>query len=350
VFRLPETYATGCYPTYCAASNACVDLTSDGKNCGACGHDCLGGTCSGGQCQPVMIAQYIGSSEIIYVGAQTVYVTTDSGYVGRANKDGSDLKPPARPGFTSSAFGGTTLAEDGDRVFLVRTGDSPIRVSYCLATNCDSTLVAVGGDYSQYFAVNQADHKIFWVDYSPSRVVSTSTVGSMSAVDVPGGALESGSSGSRLFYAQGGIYFSDATGVSRIPAAGGSIKGISGADAPLTILGTNNTSLFVYDGTTIGAVSLPNGDGGTPKSLVTTTLSVGVDGHFAADDAVIYWASNGAANTCQIANCSGTQKALPKRDIDSIRDVGIDSTAVYWLADSLTVDTKDLCTVWKLAR
>lgn len=30
------------YPTLCAAVNACVDLMSDGKNCGTCGHDCLG--------------------------------------------------------------------------------------------------------------------------------------------------------------------------------------------------------------------------------------------------------------------------------------------------------------------
>lgn len=30
------------FPTLCPASNACVDLMSDGKNCGACGHDCLG--------------------------------------------------------------------------------------------------------------------------------------------------------------------------------------------------------------------------------------------------------------------------------------------------------------------
>src|SRR5204863_597521 len=51
------------YPTLCATSNACVDLTSDAKNCGTCGHDCLGGTCMEGQCQPVLIAQYFGHPE-----------------------------------------------------------------------------------------------------------------------------------------------------------------------------------------------------------------------------------------------------------------------------------------------
>src|SRR5262245_66589307 len=29
-----------------------VDLLTDVNNCGACGHDCLGGACESGQCQP----------------------------------------------------------------------------------------------------------------------------------------------------------------------------------------------------------------------------------------------------------------------------------------------------------
>lgn len=108
------------FPTLCAASNACVDLMSDGKSCGACGHDCLGGTCVNGQCQPMLIAQYIGNPQTIYVGGDAVYVTSDLGYIGRAKKDGSDLKALAMPGFASSAFYAGLLAEDGDRLFLVR--------------------------------------------------------------------------------------------------------------------------------------------------------------------------------------------------------------------------------------
>jgi hypothetical protein len=38
-------------------SGKCADLTSDPKNCGSCGHSCLGGTCSGSVCQPWVIAQ-----------------------------------------------------------------------------------------------------------------------------------------------------------------------------------------------------------------------------------------------------------------------------------------------------
>jgi len=33
----------------------CQDLSSDSKNCGACGRDCLGGVCDLGECQPVIV-------------------------------------------------------------------------------------------------------------------------------------------------------------------------------------------------------------------------------------------------------------------------------------------------------
>jgi hypothetical protein len=296
-----------------------------------------------------MIAQYFGHPQIIYVGAETVYVTTDVGYVGRARKDGSDLKPVAMPGFASSAFVGTVLAEDGDRVFFVRIPAGTIQLSYCLTTGCDSTAMPIGGPYAQYFAVDQTNHKIVWVDYSPSRLVSASTVGTISGLDVPGGTLADGSSGSRLLYAQGGVYFSDGSSVSRIPVAGGSIATITTGSAPLTILGANSSALFLHDGNAISWVPLPSGDGRGPKALIVATVTVNVDGRFAADDGSIYWVSNGQANTCEVSNCAATLEALPQRAADRVGDLGLDAAAVYWVADSSDADAV-ISTVWKLAR
>jgi hypothetical protein len=34
----------------------CVDTTNDPRNCGQCGHDCLGGGCKSSQCQPMLLA------------------------------------------------------------------------------------------------------------------------------------------------------------------------------------------------------------------------------------------------------------------------------------------------------
>jgi hypothetical protein len=333
-----------------SGDGACVDTTSDGKNCGACGHDCLGGTCAGGKCQPVLLAQYVGNLVIISVGAQAIYATTDSGYIGRVNKDGSDVKPFARPGFASSAYNTTFIAEDGDRAFFSRFAPT-LQLAYCATSGCDASVMPIGGPYTQFFAVDQLGHRIFWVDYSPSQIWTASTTGNLSGAALSGGTLATGSSGARLFYTGGGIFFADGGTISRLPAAGGLIVTVTSAASPLTVLGANATYLFVYDGMAIGYVPLPAGNAAAPKPMITTALNPGVDGHFVADATSAYWVNNGV-QTCEIANCAATLKALSTRAIDIVEDVGIDNQAVYWGAGSPNPDNLSVSasTVWKLAK
>jgi len=54
--------------------NGCETSTSnDAKNCGACGHDCLGGTCHDGSCQPVIIAAAQPLASSLTVDDENVY-------------------------------------------------------------------------------------------------------------------------------------------------------------------------------------------------------------------------------------------------------------------------------------
>ncbi|CAN5325869.1 hypothetical protein BH09MYX1_BH09MYX1_41370 [soil metagenome] len=57
-----------------------ADLTIDGKNCGACGHDCLGGACTASKCQPVKV---VGSSSLapftMTLSGNTLYFTNIKG-------------------------------------------------------------------------------------------------------------------------------------------------------------------------------------------------------------------------------------------------------------------------------
>lgn len=52
-----------------------VDLATDPKNCGRCGHDCLGGACAGGACRPVVLASGLTSPRAITVEGSYVYFT-----------------------------------------------------------------------------------------------------------------------------------------------------------------------------------------------------------------------------------------------------------------------------------
>jgi uncharacterized membrane protein len=57
------------------------DLNSDRNNCGACGHDCLGGDCQGGRCQPFVLATGFQSPMGVVVVGMDVY-TVDFGSAG----------------------------------------------------------------------------------------------------------------------------------------------------------------------------------------------------------------------------------------------------------------------------
>jgi hypothetical protein len=45
-----------CGAALTSCTGQCIDLATDGKNCGTCGHDCLDGGCSAKQCQPFALA------------------------------------------------------------------------------------------------------------------------------------------------------------------------------------------------------------------------------------------------------------------------------------------------------
>jgi hypothetical protein len=296
-----------------------------------------------------MIAQYLGQAVTVSVGADVVYVTTDSGFVGRAHKDGSDLRTPARPGFASSAYYGASVTEDGDRVFLVRRPGANLQLSYCLASGCDANSNTIGGPYTQFFAVDTANHKIVWVDYSPSQLWAAPTAGAVSGEPIVGGTLASGASGSRLLSAQGGVFISSDGSVQRLPIGGGSLIAVAVAPAPLTILGANTTSLYVYDGSTIGFVPLPNGTGQAPAPLVTAKLDPGFDGRFAADDTSAYWVDQGIKR-CELSNCPSSVRSLALPSNDPVEDVAVDNEAVYWVASTYNTANGFGAVVWKVAK
>ncbi len=62
---------------------ACTDdFTSDPNNCGLCGHDCLGGECLAGSCQPVSQAFPVPNPVGIYAHGDTLYITSNGVTVG----------------------------------------------------------------------------------------------------------------------------------------------------------------------------------------------------------------------------------------------------------------------------
>ncbi|MBX3202436.1 MAG: hypothetical protein KF894_30200, partial [Labilithrix sp.] len=73
-------------PTTCDESK----LQTDPKNCGRCGHDCLGGACNAGKCESVLLAGGLENPVDLTLDGANVYVTArGNGAVLRVAKDGS---------------------------------------------------------------------------------------------------------------------------------------------------------------------------------------------------------------------------------------------------------------------
>jgi hypothetical protein len=80
-----------------AGGSGCAsDLASSSEHCGACGHDCLGGRCESGQCQPGHFT-FAGGPTCLGASSDTVYWTDYFAfYVRGLSKDGSDARSLVR--------------------------------------------------------------------------------------------------------------------------------------------------------------------------------------------------------------------------------------------------------------
>jgi hypothetical protein len=76
-----------------ANDGACTySLDSDSHNCGSCGHDCLGGACAAGQCQPVLLATAPTPFATLVDDKRVYFASSDGdpGQIMSIAKDGSD--------------------------------------------------------------------------------------------------------------------------------------------------------------------------------------------------------------------------------------------------------------------
>lgn len=188
-------------------------LASDPHNCGSCGHDCRGGACSAGQCQPSVVATSSSTTGVAVDGAN-VYFSTGSSGVSRVSLSGGPPVPIATGSLQYLAVAGTTLIADDSSVWL-------------------STVALPNGG-----AVN--------------RVVNTQV--STVAVDA------------------GHVYWASSMSMSSLPlplAAGTPTNVASTTNAVLGLASDGTTLFFTTTAGQIGTVTLPSGS----ANLVTTVTN-----------------------------------------------------------------------------
>jgi hypothetical protein len=279
-----------------APATCVADLDRDPANCGSCGHDCQGGGCASGNCQP------------------TVFVANEPGVVGVAVVGADIMWTRPGPGLVRAmaAAGGTPrtiLSEDGggppsphgiatDGVSLFLTDRSAGRV---MKYETDGGAVWATGIFSTPSGIATDGTAVYFTIQNQDGVLSVPAVGGdagprMSGLNYPAGVALStdrifASSGSGIMAGpkDGGSPVLIVSPASRFKDGGGDL-----IHSGIAIEG--NTVFFTID--TLGIVATVPVLGGAGRVLARTQ-----NGPFgiAASATTVYWANNGAGTIMKLA-------------------------------------------------
>jgi hypothetical protein len=133
-----------------------ADTSDDPANCGSCNHDCLGGTCMGGQCQPITLATTSGS---VGIAIDSTYIywanaaTSNSG-IYKISKALTGAGTPSTVEVGASYTKVQGLASDGTYVYWTnKTATGSVQRALPTGTAGSLTTLATGQDQPDWIAV-----------------------------------------------------------------------------------------------------------------------------------------------------------------------------------------------------
>jgi hypothetical protein len=139
----------GCASGLSSCNSNCVNYQTDAANCGSCGHSCIGGTCTGGKCDPWAVI----TGQTLSPLSTNVPLAADANYVafshpgvgiyeipvaGEQNSKTATLLSSANPGGLTVANGKIVWVQNdstggGTTLYFVNEGGTMAQVSH--ATN-----------------------------------------------------------------------------------------------------------------------------------------------------------------------------------------------------------------------
>jgi hypothetical protein len=302
-----------------------TDTTSDPASCGACWHDCLGGACVGGACQPIVLASPLGMAPDLHNGLLALgdvevyfsYVGTPAGGVAMVPKDGTfisciqcDVGEPRELATTRSA------------VYWVDPGLGELRMA---PRGGESVRTIWRGAAGSPIAVD--DTGVYWYD-----AASSSGPGAVMRADLDGGnltVLVSGQANVSSIAVQAGIVVWTTSNevLQQDRLVGRPTQLAMGLTSPRSVALDRTHVYWVtgpWGGETLQRVPI---GGGRMEPL-------GVRGAYAIalDDLYVYAADNANGEIWRVPKAGGPTEVLATGQPNPF-DIAVDDVAVYWTSE-----------------
>jgi hypothetical protein len=304
-------------------AGSCGDTSSDPHNCGACGHDCSGATCSNSVCESVVIAAAQVDAYALTVDDQNVYWTVEG-----TGSDGAVLKAPAQQTGTATAIASgqpypSYITTDGKNVYWVAIdgvhsvsvngGTSTIMAPF---STDEATAIAVDLKNVYYASIGsgEAGGSLFAVSLATatSLQIATQLQGQTAAV---------ASNGSTVFYA-------DSTDLSSVAPNGSNANTIEPGQYASAVTAD---AKYVYwtSGLQSGAILRAPVGGGSPVTLASNQFYPNA---IAVDGANVYWTTGeGGGGTVMEVPINGGPVVTLASGQAYPTGIAINNTRVYWV-------------------
>jgi hypothetical protein len=299
-----------------------TDLETDPLHCGSCGHDCLGGDCEDGRCQPVALSTGLERPRYLAVDDAFVYVTDEVaaplGGVWRVDKYPGSL--PLRLATQSRAW---SVAVHDDTVFY----STPVEGDGVFAVPRDGraapSLVFESGVVAEA-VIDPASGDLFMAEYTAPDFIDDLVL--RATVDGDLFAVAPASQCERLVV-KGDRVFMGGASVRRVSTTGEQLTLLTDLPARRIAVDDEWVYFMSYMSSDILAVDVD----GIEERLVSTTPEMPFDGDIAVDDTHVYWTTIGGPGRVLRADKDGSEPEELAADQPRPTGIALDERAIYWV-------------------